>query len=47
LNVRLEETEIRARLAALPPFVSRTGSRWLRRYSRLVTSADTGAVLET
>jgi dihydroxy-acid dehydratase len=46
LRVRLVESEIRSRLAALPPFAPRTQSRWLRRYARLVTSADTGAVLE-
>jgi dihydroxy-acid dehydratase len=45
LNVRLSDKEIRARLAALPTFVPRTQSRWLRRYARFVTSADTGAVL--
>ena len=36
-----------ARLAALPPFQPRTTSRWLRRYAHFVTSADTGAVLES
>jgi dihydroxy-acid dehydratase len=46
LNVRLSASEIRARLEALPPFEPRTGSRWLRRYARFVTSADTGAVLD-
>jgi dihydroxy-acid dehydratase len=46
LNVRLSASEIRRRLAALPPFEPRTGSRWLRRYARFVTSADSGAVLE-
>jgi dihydroxy-acid dehydratase len=47
LDVRLSEQEIQARLAALPPFEPRTQSKWLRRYSRLVTSADTGAVLNS
>jgi len=46
LSIRLPEAEIRSRLAALPPFAPRTQNRWLRRYARLVTSADTGAVLE-
>jgi dihydroxy-acid dehydratase len=46
LNVRLGDQEIRSRLAALPPFELKTQSKWLRRYSRFVTSADTGAVLE-
>jgi dihydroxy-acid dehydratase len=45
LNVRLSESEIQSRLAALPPFKPRTISRWLRRYAKFVTSADTGAVL--
>ncbi|MBM3789300.1 MAG: dihydroxy-acid dehydratase [Acidobacteria bacterium] len=46
LSVRLAESEIQSRLAALPPFEPRTRSRWLRRYARLVTSADSGAVLK-
>jgi dihydroxy-acid dehydratase len=46
LNVVITESEIRSRLSTVPPFAPRTGSRWLRRYARLVTSADTGAVLE-
>ena len=46
LNVRLSEEVIQARLAALPDFETKIQSRWLRRYSRMVTSADTGAVLE-
>jgi len=46
LNVLLSEGEIQARLAALPQFELNIESRWLRRYSRFVTSADTGAVLE-
>jgi dihydroxy-acid dehydratase len=46
LNVRLNEDEILRRLAALKPFQPRTQSKWLRRYSHFVTSADTGAVLE-
>ena len=46
LNVRLSDEVIQARLAALPDFETKIQSRWLRRYSRMVTSADTGAVLE-
>jgi dihydroxy-acid dehydratase len=46
LNVRLSPDEIQRRLAALPPFQPRTQSKWLRRYSHFVTSADHGAVLE-
>ena len=45
LNVQLSEAEIEARLAALPPFESDNPSSWLRRYARMVTSADQGAVL--
>ena len=47
LDVRLSEAEIDKRLAALPPFHSRTTSKWLKRYAYFVTSADTGAVLST
>jgi dihydroxy-acid dehydratase len=45
LNVRLSESEIEKRLAALPIFKSNVQSKWLRRYAHFVTSADTGAVL--
>jgi dihydroxy-acid dehydratase len=45
LDVRLSDEEIQRRLASLPPFQTRTSSKWLRRYSHFVTSADTGAVL--
>jgi dihydroxy-acid dehydratase len=45
LNVRLSAEEIERRLATLPPFEPRTTSKWLKRYSHFVTSADTGAVL--
>ena len=45
LNVHLSDEVIQARLAALPKFEPRVQSRWLRRYSSMVTSADTGAVL--
>ncbi len=47
LNVRLSEDEIQRRLSALPPFAPRTTSKWLQRYARFVTSADTGAVLKS
>ena len=36
-----------SRLAALPPFQSNVKSKWLKRYSHFVTSADTGAILTT
>jgi dihydroxy-acid dehydratase len=47
LDVRLSQEEIQNRLNALPVFQSRTTSKWLKRYSYFVTSADTGAVLST
>jgi dihydroxy-acid dehydratase len=47
LNVRLSEAEIQSRLEALPPFESKTTSKWLKRYSYFVTSADSGAVLNS
>ncbi len=47
LNVRLSDNEISSRLAALPPFESKTESKWLRRYAHFVTSASTGAVLNS
>jgi dihydroxy-acid dehydratase len=45
LSVRLTDDEIAQRIASLPPFQARTTSKWLKRYSHFVTSADTGAVL--
>jgi len=47
LEVRLSEAEISQRLSELPPFQSKIQSKWLKRYSYFVTSADTGAVLTT
>jgi dihydroxy-acid dehydratase len=46
LSVRLSDEEIQSRIAALPPFTSRTKSRWLRRYAKFVTDASRGAVLK-
>jgi dihydroxy-acid dehydratase len=45
LDLDLPASELAERLEALPPFEPEAASRWLRRYSRLVTSASTGAVL--
>ncbi len=45
LNVQLSDEEIQKRLEALPPFETDIPSRWLRRYSKWVTSASTGAVM--
>jgi dihydroxy-acid dehydratase len=47
LNVKLTDAEIQSRLNALPPFKSTTTSKWLKRYSYFVTSADTGAILNS
>jgi dihydroxy-acid dehydratase len=47
LEVRLSEAEIARRLAALPSFQSKAQSKWLRRYSHFVTSADMGAILKS
>jgi dihydroxy-acid dehydratase len=45
LEVHLSEAEIQERLQALPTFEPKVKSRWLRRYTKLVTSASTGAIL--
>jgi dihydroxy-acid dehydratase len=45
LEVVLSEEVIQERTAALPPFKAQTDSSWLKRYSRMVTSASSGAVL--
>ena len=44
LDLEVDEAEIKRRLAALPPFVSRAKTGYLRRYAQNVTSASTGAV---
>jgi dihydroxy-acid dehydratase len=46
LNVKLRDEEIQQLLESLPPFEVHTNSSWLRRYSRMVTSANLGAVLK-
>ena len=45
ISVLLSDEEIKNRIAALKPFSPDTESSWLRRYSRMVTSADQGAIL--
>lgn len=45
LDVALDHATISKRISALPPFEVQTRSSWLRRYSRMVTSASSGAVL--
>ena len=46
LNLLLSEAEIAGRLERRPVFEPRYKRGWLARYTRLVTSANTGAVLE-
>jgi dihydroxy-acid dehydratase len=46
LSVALTDAEIAQRMAALPPFEPKIKSGYLSRYSRMVTSANTGAVLK-
>jgi dihydroxy-acid dehydratase len=46
LNVLLSETDINDRLASLPTFKPKVNSKWLKRYSYFVTSADSGAVMQ-
>jgi dihydroxy-acid dehydratase len=46
LSVDLSETEIQKRLAALPAFEPKIKKGYLGRYSRMVTSANTGAILK-
>ncbi len=45
LNVLLHADEITTRLATLPEFEPSVKSSWLRRYSKMVSSANQGAVL--
>ena len=46
IDLEIAEDEFEARIAALAPFSHNVTSRWLKRYSKLVTSASTGAVLQ-
>jgi dihydroxy-acid dehydratase len=46
MDLLIDDAEMKKRLAALPPFVSKVRHGWLARYSHFVTSADTGAVFE-
>ena len=46
LNVELTDEEIQSRLDALPEFKPKITNGYLGRYARMVTSANTGAVLE-
>jgi dihydroxy-acid dehydratase len=44
--VRLTDEELEARRKDMPAPPDRNLSGWLKRYQRMVTSANTGAVLE-
>jgi dihydroxy-acid dehydratase len=46
INVELNEDEIAQRLKSLPPFVPKIKSGYLARYARMVSSANTGAILK-
>lgn len=46
IQVDLSDEEISRRMADLPPFVPSIKSKWLRRYTHFVTSADKGAILK-
>jgi dihydroxy-acid dehydratase len=46
INVELSDEEIQSRLAALPEFEPKIKNGYLGRYARMVTSANTGAVLK-
>jgi len=46
LNVELADEEIQQRLNALPEFVPKIKSGYLARYARMVSSANTGAILK-
>jgi dihydroxy-acid dehydratase len=47
LELKVDDGEIRRRLDVLPPFEPKVKRGWLARYLAHVTSADTGAVLDT
>jgi dihydroxy-acid dehydratase len=46
INVNLDNNEIAQRLNALPAFVPKIKSGYLARYARMVSSANTGAILK-
>jgi dihydroxy-acid dehydratase len=46
IHLNLPSAEIVRRMCALPKFEPKIKSGWLNRYARMVTSANTGAVLE-
>jgi len=46
LNVKLSDAELQARAANRPAPPDRHLTGWIKRYQRLVTSANTGAILK-
>lgn len=46
INVQLSDKEIAERMAKLPSFEPKVKKGWLGRYAQMVTSANTGAVME-
>jgi dihydroxy-acid dehydratase len=46
INVKLSEAEMESRRAKLPPPPDRKLTGWLKRYQRVVTSANTGAIVD-
>ena len=46
LNVKLSDEEIENRLNSLPEFEPKIKSGYLARYTKMVTSANTGAILK-
>ena len=46
IEVELSDEEIQKRLSALPPFEPKIKSGYLARYTRMVSSANTGAILK-
>lgn len=46
MNVKLSDAEIAQRMAQLLPFEPKVKKGWLGRYAQMVTSANTGAVME-
>jgi dihydroxy-acid dehydratase len=46
IRLELSTEEIETRLAALPAFKSKISKGYLARYTRMVTSANTGAILK-
>ena len=46
VNLEISDHELAQRLASLPPFQAKVKGGWLERYTHMVSSASTGAVLK-